>query len=274
MPSSAATIRSFCLRVLECGDLATKLTAPPDGLDDSEPGPALYIERPVRVPEISLSKGAERLPRPSELGSVSARAQCLARFAHHELMAVELFAWALLYWPELPADLRRAFLVILADEQKHCRFYLKRLEAHGSTLTDHARSDYFWKHVPTIAASPHGPRAFLCAMGLTLEQANLDFSALYRDAFRAAGDELSALVCDRVQQDEIGHVRVAAIWLRRLSQDRSDLEAYTEAVPFPFAATRAKGRHFDAHARRKAGLSEDFIESVRAARSNPNGTQK
>ena len=48
---------------------------------------------------------------------------------------------------------------------------------------------------------------------------------------------------------------------------RSDAEAYADCVPFPFAATRAKGRRFDAEARRRAGLSEAFIAAVRGARS-------
>ncbi|HEY5657354.1 MAG TPA: DUF455 family protein, partial [Myxococcota bacterium] len=166
MPSQVTTVRAFCRRILERGDLETKLAPPPSELDDARPGPALRIERPARDAALALSSGAERLPRPSELGSAAARARCLARFAHHELMAVELFAWALLYWPELPTELRRAFVRVIADEQRHCRLYLERLAAHGSHLEQHPRSDYFWKHAQTIAHSPHGPRAFLCAMGL------------------------------------------------------------------------------------------------------------
>jgi len=273
MSSQVTTVRAFCRRILERGDLETKLAPPPPGLDDSRPGPVLSIERPARDAPLSLSTGAERLPRPSELGSAEARARCLARFAHHELMAVELFAWALLRWPELPAGLRRAFVRVIADEQRHCRMYMERLADHDSALERHPRSDYFWKHAQAIADSPHGPRAFLCAMGLTLEQANLDFAAVYRDAFRASGDEHSARVCDAVQRDEVGHVALAASWLRQLAPGRSDLEAYTEAVPFPFAATRAKGRRFDAEARRRAGLSADFIEAVRTARSKPGRTR-
>jgi uncharacterized ferritin-like protein (DUF455 family) len=273
MSSQLTTVRAFCRRILERGDLETKLAPPPSDLGDARPGPALRVERPARDAQISLSTRAERLPRPSELASTEARARCLARFAHHELMAVELFAWALLRWPELPAGLRRAFVRVIADEQRHCRLYLEQLAAHGSALEQHPRSDYFWKHTQSIAESPHGPRAFLCAMGLTLEQANLDFAALYRDAFRASGDERSARVCDAVQRDEVRHVRLAADWLRRLAPGRSDLDAYTEAVPFPFAATRAKGRRFDAEARRRAGLSSDFIEAVRTARSKPGRTR-
>jgi hypothetical protein len=39
-------------------------------------------------------------------------------------------------------------------------------------------------------------------------------------------------------------------------------------VPYPLAAARAKGRRFDEAARRRAGLSGEFIAFVRGARSS------
>jgi len=267
-------IRDACLRILESGDLASKLEPPrqPDGrlLEPGRAGPALHFERPAREPGLGMHAGSEKLPQPRALADPGARASCLARFAHHELMAVELFAWALLRWPELPAAMQRDLLGALAEEQIHCRLYLDRLAAHGGDFMRDGHSDYFWRQVPHIHASPHGPRAFLAAMGLTLEQANLDFSLIYRDGFREAGDEASARVCQRVHDDEIRHVAIAARWLEALSPDRTGdpVAAYEAAVPFPLAANRAKGRRFDVPARRKAGLSDAFIEHVRRARSS------
>lgn len=268
------TVREFCLRILDSGDLKTKLRAPRNAagklLGDGDPGSPETRMSPTRDPELSLSQGADRLPRPGQLTDPEARARCLARFAHHELMAVELFAWALLRWPDLPPELRKLWLVTLEEEQLHCRLYLGRLAAHGSELSQHTRSDYFWKQLPGIAQSPHGPRAFLSAMGLTLEQANLDFTLVYRDGFREAGDEESAQICQRVHDDEVAHVRRAAEWLMRLSSSQEDdtISAYEETVPFPLAASRAKGRRFSVVSRRSAGLSEPFIEHVRTARSS------
>jgi len=266
--AAPSTLYAFCRGVLERDDLTSKLTPPPATLQDP-PAEPYRIDAPARAAEIALTAGADKLPRPSQLRDPHARAGCLARFAHHELQAAELFAWALLRWPDMPKQLRRGLLDVLADEQRHCRMYLDRLAALGETLADHPRSGYFWRHAHTLAAAPGGPRAFLCAMGLTLEQANLDFAPLYRDGFAAAGDAESAAVCDAVHRDEIRHVRFASTWLQQLSPGCDDLAAYLASVPFPFAANRAKGRRFDVAARRDAGLSEAFIEHVRHARSKP-----
>ncbi|MBW2723470.1 MAG: DUF455 family protein [Deltaproteobacteria bacterium] len=275
MPAHARSLRQFCSGILGSGDLKSKLSPPhqQDGqpLDDSNPGQPIYIAHPVRNPEIAMAAGLPSLPKVGALASPEARIKCLARFAHHELMAVELFAWALLRWPNLPPELRREFTRVLADEQRHCRLYLDRLNELGGSFFEPPYSNYFWKHVPAISESPHGPSAFLAAMGLTLEQANLDFTLMYREAFAAAGDEKSAAVLLQVHEDEINHVAMAAHWIKLLGPPGSDLiEAYSEAVPFPFSAARAKARQFDAAARRRAGLGKDFIEFVREAQSSQN----
>lgn len=259
------TVREFCLHILQSGDLESKLVEPID-LSDDDPGAPLHVDRPARTPELRLRSGAGKLPKLRELEREEARAVTLARFAHHELMAVELFAWALLRWPEMPKALRRGFLHALAEEQAHLRLYVERLGSLGHRLEDHVLSDYFWKLVPGIHDHPKGPQSFLCAMGLTLEQANLDFSLLYRDAFSRVGDAETAEVLQRVHDDEVGHVKLAAVWLRRLAGGRSEVEAYQEAVPFPLSAARAKGRNFSASSRRKAGLSDEMIAFVRDAR--------
>ena len=276
--SSVGTVREFCVALLQRGDLESKLAAPIDKNGDQLPDPfgdiPLFVDRPKRAPGLLMGGGQDRLPRPGQLRDRAARIQCLSRFAHHELMAAELFAWALLRWPEMPGPLRRGLLSALVDEQRHCRLYLARLEAHGGCFEQDGHSDYFWRQAPVIAASPLGPRAFLAVMGLTFEQANLDFTLTYRDAFAEAGDHESAEVCQRVHDEEIAHVALAVRWMKRLAasdttdRDDSDLDLYLEAVPFPLGPARAKGRRFERAPRRRAGMSEALIEHVRSARSS------
>ncbi len=267
------SVRELCVRILSCGDLESKLTPPRQDrsagalLPDTAPGPALVFDRPARGAGLEMRGGVERLPRPAELADPRARAACLRRFAHHELMAVELFAWALLVWPDADPELRLGWCQALADEQRHCRLYLERLAAHGQALGDEPLSDYFWKHAVAIRTHPRGPAAFLAAIGLTLEQANLDFTLVYADGFRRGGDEVSARVAEIVHADEQRHVRLAAEWLARLSPEGEDpVASYRAAVPFPLEAARAKGRQFSVEARRASGLPAALIEHVRVAR--------
>ena len=273
-PPPPESLQAFCLDVLRRGDLETKLR-PPTGPAGSalrdEPGePILDIDRPARDAPLAMGPGGGALPAPGSLANADARRECLSRFAHHELQAVEYFAWALLRWPDAPLELRRGLVSALGDEQRHCRLYLDRLEALGGHFESGDHSDYFWQQAPAIAASEAGLRAFLSAMGLTLEQANLDFTLTYRDAFRDAGDEESAEICQVVHDDEVAHVALAVRWLRRLSGGEdakdADLRDYLETVPFPLGPARAKGRRFDSAPRKRAGLSTALIDHVREAR--------
>ena len=265
------TVREYCLSLLEGGSLEDKLRPPvaADGerLSDEAPGTPIVLDAPRRDAAIALSQRTPRLPGLRELEGEQARSVCLERFAHHELCAVELFAWALLAFPSAPPAFRRGLLATLAEEQLHLRLYLERLWALGARFGERPLSDYLWQHIDRIAHSAHPLASFLCAMGLTFEQANLDYSLLYRDAFRAAGDEESARVMQRVHDDEVRHVRFAARWLASFDDDAADdAERYLRHVPFPLSATRAKARRFDVASRRRAGLSDALITLVRDAR--------
>jgi uncharacterized ferritin-like protein (DUF455 family) len=151
----------------------------------------------------------------------------------------------------------------LVDEQRHMRLYLDRLREYGMAFGDEPLTGNFW----TQAASLKTPLSFLCAMGLTFETANLDFSVLYRDAFNLAGAPEEAHVMDVIHHEEVGHVAWSLSWLRRLKDPAlSDLETYRKHTPFPLGLHRAKGRNFLVNARRLAGLDEAFINATRVAR--------
>ena len=285
----------FCRALLAQGDLASKLRPPRAALPDPRIPPhqghrpllpfsdgaradqdltwARSLRQPGRDARLAVGRddddaagpAKDRLPSLDQLSQPAARIACLSRFAHHELQAIELFAWAILRFPTLPAALRRGFLLVMEEEQAHLQLYLDRLAAHGATLSG-GGSDYLWRHAAAIDAAVDPVLAFLSAVGLTFEQANLDFAGLYRDAFLAAGDTETAAVLDRVHHDEIRHVRLAVRWLSRLkAPEETPLAAYLRTVPFPLSPARAKGRRFDLRARRQAGLDDAFIQHVAQA---------
>ncbi|CAE8601203.1 unnamed protein product, partial [Polarella glacialis] len=265
----------FARRILEDGRLATKLEPPAEGLDkrliaeqnlpqvSKDVGLAdasLDLEWPEREAAIEMSrtplKGSEQLPKAGQLiASAEARALCLRKFAHHEVCAIELFAWALLRFPDAPVGFRLGLLQTLVEEQVHCKLYLERVaditRADGREDLPQSELEPFplgraplpnslWKGLGAIRASPEPLAAFLCGVGLTFEAANLDHSLKFRDIFRQAGDDETADVLQRIHDEEIRHVRIARVWLRRLAPRHGadaahcdDAELYNAYAAFP-----------------------------------------
>jgi uncharacterized ferritin-like protein (DUF455 family) len=256
-------IRDFALRILESPDLETKLSGPRSRLADARPGPALRAAGPARDERLRMVPAREaRVPPIAGFPDPAQRPRILHALANHELQAVELFAWALLAFPDSPAEFRRGLLRILREEQMHCRLYQRRLRALGSDLGDFPVSGYFWGKARSI----HTPAEFVCAMSLTFENANLDHSAAYARAARQAGDRESAALLDRIHADEIGHVRFGREWLERFKAEGVSIEhAYLENLRWPLRPALARGREFDPRSRIRAGLGWDFIRMLQDA---------
>ena len=140
--------------------------------------------------------------------------------------------------------------------------YAARLQALGGRLGDYPVTGYFWNKVEAITSPLH----FVSAMSLTFENANLDHTADYAEAARRAGDEKTALVIDRVGEDEIEHVRFGWHWLRTLGEaDRDPWQTWNDHLAWPLRPVRARGERFQAERRRAAGLDAAFIEKLRHA---------
>jgi uncharacterized ferritin-like protein (DUF455 family) len=258
--------RDYARSIVEATSLADKLVPPPDDLvvDDTH-GP-LLLAAPGRPPALAITPGRHaRVPPIAGMRDPAQRARILHALANHELQAIELFAWALLAFPSAPRAFRTGLVAILADEQRHLALYADRLAAHGVAFGDQPVTGHFWHKLDQLAT----PLGFVCAMGLTFENANLDFAGEYATAARAVGDNATADVLAQVHADEIGHVRFGWIWLGKLAGESAtgatdEWTAYTSALAYPLGPHRARGLSFDADARRRAGLSEDFIAKLAA----------
>lgn len=257
-------VRDFALRVVTTSDLAEKLEPAPrevretDALlvDDSAP---LRLEAPGRSPELQIRSGREvKVPKLEGMGDPAQRVRILHALANHELQAAELFAWALLAFPDAPLEFRRGLAEILDDEQRHTRMYAARVEAHGHRLGDFPVTGYFWNKIELIESPLH----FVSAMSLTFENANLDHTVEHAEAARAGGDEKTALVIEQVERDEIEHVRFGWTWLCRLGGDADPWETWRRHLGWPLHPWRARGERFHPEGRRAAGLDEAFIEKL------------
>ncbi len=254
--------RDYALAIVTSDTLAAKLVPPPADLVLEDTGSALRIDAPGRPASLAIVAGrTAKVPPVAGMQDPSQRARILHALANHELQAIELFAWALLAYPDTPIAFRRGLVAILADEQRHLGLYSERLAAHGVAFGDHPVTGHFWNKLDHLTT----PLEFVCAMGLTFENANLDFAGDYAIAARACGDLATAAALERVHADEIAHVHFGWVWLRRLAgEDVDPWQAYLANVRFPLGPKRARGARFDREARERAGFDEAFIAQLEA----------
>lgn len=256
-------LRDYALGIQRATTLAGKLSPPPSDLTDGTAGPPLAGERPARPPDLKIVPGSKaKTPSIEGMPDPAQRIRILHAFANHELQAVELFAFAILAFPESPVAFRRGLVRILGEEQEHCRLYIDRLVELGGRFGDHPVSGYFWSKADDLTS----PLRFVCAMALTFESANLDHALDHEAAARAIGDERTAAIIRRVHDEEIGHVRFGWHWLGKFKPaGQSMLEAYRANVTWPLRPALARGPNFHPESRRDAGLDEEFVRSMAVA---------
>ena len=258
-------LRAFAERILSSPTLEAKLGPPPGELTDDQPGEVLRMERPARPDELRIRAGRD-VPVPPREG-MHDPAQC-ARIVHalanHELQAVELFAWALLAFPDAPPEFRRGLLDVLREEQIHTKMYIARLEEFDARPGDFPVSGYFWNKIRDV----HTPRQFVCTMSLIFENSNLDHTVEYARAARKHGHDRLAATIDRIHDDEARHVSFGWKWLERFKDPEESMwEAFRSSLTWPLRPGLARGEVFHAEGRIAAGLEPEFIRLL--AESKP-----
>jgi uncharacterized ferritin-like protein (DUF455 family) len=173
-------IQELCTRILSADTLEEKLLSPVN-ITDLNPGPAVFWETPSRPIGMEFKKHSrkEKLPKLQEHHDKDKRAICLHRFAGHELLAVEIMAYALLAFPEAPKHFRKGLLNTLKEEQEHVRLYMKRLSDMGVRFGDLPLYKHFWAYTPFLKS----PLEYVSVMSLTFEMANLDLHLYMNNPF-------------------------------------------------------------------------------------------
>lgn len=250
------TLEDWAAAYIASTSLAYKLD-PPEPPEDFAVAPAPFRPlAPGRPMELRVSERAEKT---RGLNAPSGRARALHTFLHHELQAAELMCWALLAFPETPAEFRTGLVRIALDETRHMRMYAARITALGHHVGEFPVRDWFWQRIPTCK----DPASFVAVMGLGLESANLEHAATFTSKFRAAGDEESARVQELVGLEEIAHVRFGVRWFEHFTGGL-DFAAWMRALPEPLTPLLMRGRPMQRGARKKAGQSDAFLDALEA----------
>ncbi len=257
-------LSEFAKSILENGDIESKLVSTDSiEFDDWKP---YTLEAPVRDEKIGFSHEQLRFPR-GHFHEIKKRAMALNAFANHELLAVEIMAYALLLFKhDTPEEIRfkKGILSSLKDEQKHFCLYRKRLNDFGYEFGDFPLNDFFWDHMKKMKT----PSEYLSMMALTFEAANLDFAYHYEKVFRDLGDIETADVLKIVYEDEISHVAFGVNYLNKFKEDKRLWDYYLSVLPEPLTPARSKGKIFHRESRKRARLDDDFLKELESFKND------
>lgn len=221
---------------------------------------AIRLDGPGRPRALRVSWAKFKAPKSAHaLRAPERRAQLLHTFLHHELQAAELLCWALLAFPETPPAFGRGLVRICLDEIRHMGMYRAALQRLGYDVGAFPVRDWFWERAPAARTPPQ----FLALMGLGFEAGNLDHSQRFEQLFAAAGDAEGAQLLRAVGEEEVAHVAFAARWFARLG-GALEFERWRAALPPPLSPMVMRGRPLCRERRRRAGLTETFLEQLEA----------
>lgn len=257
-------VRQFAEQVLYSAEVDEKLRPVSTPFTDDQPGDAVRVALPARTEPLKFAarRSAPGMPKPGAFKDPLKRALAHHILANHELQALEVMAFVMLLFPDLPTDFRIGLAKVMQDEQRHTHMHIERAAHLGLTFGSVPVNSYIWEKVQEI----ENILDYLATLPLLFEERNLDHSLEFATMFEAVGDERSAALMRVIHRDEIHHVAFGIEWLRRFKPaGESDWETFCRHLKWPLRPVKAKGEVFQYEARQQAGLDEHFINQVRQA---------
>lgn len=259
----ASTVEYWCWHLIQNDSWQAKTQPgpPPDLTKDAAWETSATVRRistPGRPACLRVETRSRKTPPMGALAQARPRAQLMHTFMHHELQAAELFAWAVLAFPDTPREFRAGLLRLAQEELQHLALYQQHLTSLGHKVGDFPVRDWFWQRMRNCPS----PLAFVSLQGLGLEGANLDHSARFARAFHAAGDTEGARIMERICKDEEGHVDFSRRWFEIFTGAPLTYEAWKKALPKEVTPGLFRGRPINRQARLAAGLDTKFIDAL------------
>ncbi len=223
-------------------------------------GQALPPTRPGRPERPPLTPPRD-MKRRRNLGAPPGRIALIHALAHIELNAIDL-GWDIIVRfsnKKLPREFFDDWVGVAAEEAEHFALLAARLGALGGEYGDLPAHDGLWE---AAAATAGDLIARLAVVPLVLEARGLDVTPAMIRRLDHAGDRDSALILERIYEDEIGHVAVGARWFARLCREH-DLDpaaTFRDRVRRYFAG--ALKPPFNREARDRAGFPAAYYDSA------------
>lgn len=226
------------------------------------PAPSDLPVRPARPAQPPLCPPGE-MPR-RRLGTEAGRIALLHAIGHIELNAIDLaFDMIARFAPDIAPEKQASFISdwisVGDDEARHFTMIADRLADYGAAYGDLPAHDGLWE---AAEKTNDEVLARLSVAPLVLEARGLDVTPGMIAKLREVGDHQSADLLQTIYDEEIGHVRIGATWLKQLARERhkDPQTVFRHYVRERFAGSLKPP--FNTKARAEAGLEESFYLSL------------
>ena len=220
---------------------------------------AAMPDRPARPGRPELLPPSA-MPKRGRGQSFAGRIALLHALAHIECVAIDLaLDMAGRFGGEMGKGFVGDWLAVAADEAMHFALLARRLAALGTSYGALPAHDGLWEAAEQTC---HDVAARLAVVPMVLEARGLDVTPATIERMRAAGDEASARVLERIYRDEIRHVRYGTTNFARVCERRGipPAESWRSLVETHFRG--ALKPPFNDSARQAAGLPRDFYAGI------------
>jgi uncharacterized ferritin-like protein (DUF455 family) len=201
-----------------------------------------------------------RMPKRGRGQSLRGRIALLHALAHIEFVAIDLaLDMAGRFGGERGERFTADFLRTAAEEAMHFALLDRRLRALGSRYGALPAHNGLWE---AADATRHDVAARLAVVPMVLEARGLDVTPMTITRFRAAGDETSARILERILADEIRHVGFGSTHFTAICEERGENPEHLWKMLVAQHFRGPVSGPFNNSARATAGLPRSFYDPI------------
>lgn len=176
---------------------------------------ALLHSDPAREACFTVAHSEAEMVEIEDFGSADSRRERLHRHMNNEIGSMEIAAQCLVDFPQAPWDLQMQLARQTFDESRHVEGLHRRLRAIGGYKGEFPIFNFEWRVTKPLDSI----EARLAIQNRTFEAGQMDLLAGLSGMWRDAGDGETAELLESILADEVGHVRFANRWIRKLARE-------------------------------------------------------
>jgi uncharacterized ferritin-like protein (DUF455 family) len=231
---------------------------------------------PAREACFTVARSEAEMVEIEDFASAESRRERLHRHMNNEIGSMEIAAQCLVDFPQAPWELQMQLARQTFDESRHVEGLYRRLRAVGGYKGEFPIFNFEWR----VTSALESLEARLAIQNRTFEAGQMDLLAGLSGMWRDGGDTETAELLESILADEVGHVRFANRWIRKLAREdgrvllkvalavrfleQANAAGYADAIPGRRDSVTAKRLRLGTNVedRRNAEFSEEEIGEI------------